>query len=241
MLGEEAHARPERGVGLSAAAVGESEQRARVLCAHAKLDRLAAAHPDPRQCLAGDPGPAELERQPRAEDLGVERGAGPPRLGECGGGAPGGAKTRGRGRAVEQRGAKCRIARERRPVRPRLAREAAERRRRLRLRRLAVAVEQRRLGEHQPGLGGLGRHPAGGELGNRPLGRAACLGDQPHREEQLAAVAEAVRHRDAVAAPPVLRRGRTSRARPARRRGGRRPSRGCARRRASAMSSSSVE
>jgi hypothetical protein len=90
-------------------------------------------------------------------------------------------------------------------VRPRLAREAAERRRRLRLRRLAVAVEQRRLGEHQPGLGGLGRHPAGGELGNRPLGRGACLGDQPHREEQLAAVAEAVHHRDAVAPPPVLR------------------------------------
>ncbi len=82
---QQAHAGPERGVGARALAVREREQGARVLGAHAKVDRVARADPDVLEGPSRSGGFAESERDPRSEQVRVERGHGPAGGGQGGG------------------------------------------------------------------------------------------------------------------------------------------------------------
>ena len=202
---QQAHAGPERGVGARALAVREREQGARMLGAHAKADRVARADSDVLEGPSRSGGFTESERDPRSEQVRVERGHGPAGGGQGGGRASCGSEPLGRGTVLEECGSECGGASESGPPWPALARERFRGRLGLGSGGLEVAADEGRLGQHQARLGDLQCHRPARELGDGLLGCRPRLGDEPHVEQQLAAVAHPVRERHALRAAPLLR------------------------------------
>ena len=180
---QQPHTGPERGVGARALAVREGEQSARVLGAHAKADRVARADPDVLERSSRSGGFTECERDPRSEQVRVERGHGPAGGGQGGGRTPRGSERLGRGTVLEECGSECGGASESGPPRPALARERVRGGLGLDTGGLEVAADEGGLGQHQARLGDLQRHRPALELGDRLLGCCPCLDDEPHGEQ----------------------------------------------------------
>ncbi len=106
---------------------------------------------------------------------------------------------------LEECGSERGGASERGPPWPALARERLRGRLGLDPGGLEVAADEGGLGQHQPRLGDLQRHRPARELGDGLLGGRPRLDDEPHVEQQLAAVAHPVRERHALRAAPLLR------------------------------------
>ena len=100
----------------------------------------------------------------------------------------GGADVRGSGAPVRARRPQHQEPGERGPLRPVLAAELPRGPPGVRQRGRGVAVEQRGLGEDQPGLGQLHVAAAARVLRDGLLRRLARLADQPHREQELGPV-----------------------------------------------------
>ncbi len=186
-------ARPQGGVRPPPIAAGDRDECRCMLRPHTEVDRIAGAHANTGEGMRRGARLPEGEGDAGAQQARIEGGDRPARFAERVGCTMRGPQAGRRRPMLEEGRPERRVSRKRSPARTALTGEAPRRSLRLRPCGLAIALQKCSLGEHEPSLGGLGDHLPFRQAGDRLLCGHARFGDEPDRQEQLAAIAQLVR------------------------------------------------